>query len=193
MRVAKREAREFKRLQAIEGARVSFRAGRMSEVCSRQWRGHRSWALGWRSAGSGQGFSLCARFFLSGSSPLGASRRSRCDRLVHGQRYDMGYARTTGRRDGLGAAGRTPQDTTENSKPARFGTNVGPRPLKPLDYTNPLVREARQSGLWTKSCATGRSPLAEGEMVLTSRLNSNPKPIPAGPIVQIALGLASVR
>jgi hypothetical protein len=35
MGVAKREAREFKRLQAIEGARVSFRAaGGMSEVCS---------------------------------------------------------------------------------------------------------------------------------------------------------------
>ena len=64
----------------------------------------------------GAGFAaggLGARFYLASpilSCPGGrlevASRLEPQQRLRHGLRYAMGYARTTGRRDGLGAVGR---------------------------------------------------------------------------------------
>jgi hypothetical protein len=103
---AKREAREFKRRQVIEGLKVSFRAMRGSWwVWSRQGRGH--WV---RSVCDGElrpGF-----FFASRSSTvlhrvaLQRDGGERQKRSFHRAQYARGYARTTGRRDGLGAGER---------------------------------------------------------------------------------------
>ena len=60
----------------------------MSEVCSRCWRAHRSQAL------------------VRGRASEPQQRSVATATEFHGLRYGMGYARTTGRKDGSGADGR---------------------------------------------------------------------------------------
>jgi hypothetical protein len=62
--------------------------------------------------GLGRGFfPLCARISLVvGVASKPGERGEQQQRLVHGLRYGMGYARTTGRGDGLGADGRILKD-----------------------------------------------------------------------------------